>query len=102
MDEAMLDSGAGRGQVALRHRDAQSGFAKYAVAQCRARLDHRAKHRYADTLGFGVSLGDKHVPPYPALRKVSSHALPAVPGGVHRLAIKLDAAASDVHRLDVH
>src|SRR5215469_7354135 len=102
VDKAVLNGCAGGGQVALRHRDPLPRLPKDAVAQRRARLDHRAEYRHAEALGFGVALGDKHVPPYPALGEIAGDPLLAVPGVAHRLAVKLDTPAGDRHRLHIH
>src|SRR6266446_10994287 len=88
MNKAMLDAGAGRWQVARRHRDPHTGLAVDPVAQRCSIFDHRLERWNPESLGFGVGLGDKDIPPDPTVTEVLGDPILAVAGLAHCLAIQ--------------
>ena len=93
MDEAVLDAGARRGQVARRHLDPQPGLAIDAIAQFGPPFDHRLKRWNADPFSLGVGFGDDDVAPHPAIVEVAGNAFVVKAGLGHCFEVTFEPPA---------
>src|SRR5215472_3532205 len=102
MEEAVLDTGMSRGQIALGYFNPQSGLAIDAVAHYCPRPDHRLERRKSNALRLGIGVADEDIAPNPALFQITGDSLVIKTGFTHRFSIARHAVASHRHRLHIH